>query len=302
MIAETYTWPPTIELRRSRESIAAHLAAIEELAERPAPEYDTSGGDGIVYVGAGRYWPGVVVGVRLLREAGCTLPVEVWYRGSCESIDTRQVAGLGVTCLDLDLWANLLGDNRVEQGNEWFGGWEAKLYALTHTRFARVLYLDADAYCVDDPTTAIQRLSPRNPFMFWEDLPRMRGCVKWDRVWPGGDTSCPPIQGGQLLIDRRGGAKVLEIAHWICQHSDFYFAHIYGDQDAWRVAAAATDTPWLNLGEAPWRGDAFVLPFACRPLIVHRCQSKLFTGNPPQENPDLPKESLVFAHFLALIG
>jgi len=296
-------WPPTVDHRRGEPSRLAHLAAFREvLAGASEHEPEILATRAIVWVGGGKYWPGIVAGVRLLREVGCTLPVQVWHRGSCEPVEASDVAGLGVEVIDLDVMSEVCGDNRITPGNPERGGWEAKLYALTHTVFEQVLFLDADAYCVTDPTPLFDLLSPGEPFAFWSDLPETEKNVKWDRVWPDGSNGVPTVQGGQLLIDRRHAHRLLAVAHWLCQHSDYYFCWMYGDQDAWRVALAAGACGWRHLGCAQWLDVAFVCGHGSREYIVHRCQSKLFSGTNPKRCNGLPKEARVFELFRSITG
>lgn len=289
-------WPPTIELRRGPESVAEHLAALRHLAaiDVRAPYHR---GRGIVTVGGGKYWPGIVVGIKLLRETGCTLPVEVWYRGSCEPVNAADVGGLGdVWLIDSD---TLPHSNRVQFSTPERGGWEAKLHALSLTLFNEVLFLDADAYCVADPTPLFDLLY-RSPVVFWEDLPRMMGCVSWPFVWPDGSAGVPTFQGGQFLIDLYAGWKTLALAHWLCQHSDYYFAHVYGDQDCWRVALAAGGGKYRCLGAADWEQPAFVCRHEGVPYVVHRCQSKMFAGAPGPRADALPCEARAWELFETL--
>lgn len=277
-----------------------HLNALAELAKKTWPAPDTFNGDGVLIVGGGKYWPGIVVSIRMLRKVGCDLPVQVWYRGEQEPVDAADLDGVsGVTLINTIEYADKNGGYRM------MGGWESKLYALTHSNFRRVLYLDADAYVVADPTPMMQRLDEA-PFLFWQDLPGNNNSVKWQWVWPDLDAGVPCIQGGQLFIDLSRCWDVVQIAHWMNQHADFYYQYMYGDQDTWRVAFAAVNKPelWKNLGNAPWVNDvSFLLPDTDgRPLIIHRCRGKLFL---PQDIPDrntqysnpryeLPYESEVF--------
>ncbi len=293
-IADPIPTPEAAPVRAAWRTCATtrdrHLYAFRALLGRSF-EYPGGSGAGIVTVGGGKYWPGIVVGCRLLRELGCTLPVQVWYRGDAEPVRPEQVAGLGVELVD----ATTVGDPRVLRG------WEAKLHALVHCPFDDVLFLDADAYLVNDPTPLIETARAKR-FAFWVDLPGTEKNVKWDRVWPEGSRGIPAVQGGQLAIHRPSFWRELVLAHWLNQHSDFYYAHMFGDQDTWRVVLAATGGPYADLGRASWRHTSFVCEHAGAPRVVHRCQGKLFrpTDIEPKKTgysspqPSLPREGRVF--------
>ena len=120
--------------------IAEHMASLAQMVKGniALPGVPASSGNGIVYVGGGKYWPGIVVGVRLLRQLGCDLPIQVWHR-STEPVNANHVDGLGVEFINTTEHANQHGGARI------LGGWESKLWAISHCGFERILYLDADA-------------------------------------------------------------------------------------------------------------------------------------------------------------
>lgn len=283
-------------------TINQHLVALEHIVSN-TPNYNNSNSkDCIIYVGGGKYWPGIVVGCQLAREIGCDLPIQVWYRGKVEKINPEQVKDLNVELIDIDEMSERLGDNRVPSGNLGTGGWESKLYALTHTEYTNILFLDADAYIVEKPNDLF-KISKHYGMLFWQDLDRMDSMIKWGNVWPKGNGGVAPIQGGQLFINKQHLFPALYLCHWMCQHSDFYFKHLFGDQDCWRVAMAVTKCSYLNLGRAKWLNTAFVCDYNNTNYIVHRCQSKLL--EPSEIKPDrisrdscmdsiLPKEGRVF--------
>lgn len=287
------------------ETIARHLEGFRAMLETPLPQ-PVAVGDGLVYVGGGPYWPGIVIGLRMLRETGSTLPVQIWHRGAAEPVNPDQVKGLGpVEIIDATEHAARHGGARILRG------WEAKLWALAHCGFRRVLFLDADAYLVDKPEPLLDQLD-RADFVFWSDLPGNYGTLKWDQVWPTGNRQVPAVQGGQIALDRARAWRLLILCHWMCQHSDFYFSHMFGDQDTWRAGLGALpDIRWTNLGAAPWVRTAFVCPTPDRvPRVVHRCQGKLFriwevpSGKENYNSPQyaLPKEEAVFRHLADLLA
>jgi hypothetical protein len=290
---------------QSLEQIERHKAALELVARssRTVPQ-NSGSGRGVILCGGGKYWPGMVLAVRMLREVGSNLPVELWFRGDEEPVDAADLEGLGpVELIDAKAHAQSRpGSVRILRG------WESKLYAIANTKFETVLYLDADAYAVADPSGFLDLVEEKG-FVFWEDLPNTLHNVKWPNVFPMGESGVPPIQGGQLGICRPKVWPEIVLAHWMNQHSDFFYQHMFGDQDTWRVAFAMSQTPIHNLGLAPWKETAFVCPFFGSPLFVHRCQGKLFrpedipAGNSQYANPKygLPFEARVFDHFAQIL-
>jgi len=252
--------------------VRAHREALERVIDLAEDEeYAGHVHDfGVLYVGGGRYWPGIAVGCRMLRRLGYEGPIQVWHghRADPEPIEPADVRGLDVTIVSALDWAERTKPRILR-------GWEAKLHAIRHCDLRRVLYLDADAYCVANPAQHAAILE-RAPFVFWRDLPNTASHVKWPMVWPSGDAGVPPIQGGQLWIDRERAWPLIMATDWLCQHSDYYFRHGFGDQDQWRIALAAGGWPYHEIGRADWRHPAFICRQSGEDLIVHRCQGKLW--------------------------
>jgi len=283
------------------EIIATHLAALKTILGRKY-EVPKLSGRGVILCGGGKYWPGIVVALKLLHRINPSIPVQVWHRGNDEPIDVNDIAGMDnvkiVNAYEI----------AVEHPCRILRGWESKLFALKHCGFETALYLDADAYCVADPTPLFD-IAEKEGFVFWSDLAGNYKTVKWPIVWPDGDNGIEAIQGGQLAIHLPSVWHEVQVAHWMNQHSDFYYQHIYGDQDTWRVAFAATGRQIKCLGPAPWNTVAFVCPVNGVDTVVHRCQGKLFKpkdipkNNHAYSNPKwhLPREQEVFAIFSELM-
>ena len=294
-IPTSYSYSGDQQTAWNQEDAAMHLEALTRVLESDLGKPKECSGRGIIYVGGGAYWPGIVVGIRMLRELGCNLPIEVWHQGDNEPVNLDDIEGLsGIEIKDI-----LDHDGHFRK----MAGWEAKLYAIANSKFEQVLFLDADAYCVKNPEKFMDQQVA--PFEFWEDLHANENTVRWNVIWPSGNGGVPPVQGGQLLINRAKAWKLIVASHWMCQHSDWYFKHMFGDQDSWRVVLSAIgdDSLWAKIGDSPWIGVAFVLKDReGESLIVHRCQGKLFSvdnipeGKSSYTSPKygLPMESRVF--------
>jgi hypothetical protein len=218
----------------------------------------------------------------------------VWYRGETEPVNPQDVADLdGITFHDSEAMGNELKDWRIGFMKPGDQGWANKLYALTHTKLETVFFVDADAYFVSDPTPMLE-LAEQERFVFWDDLQKQDAAVKWHEVWPPGCKGVPPIQGGQLAMHRPSFWPEIAAAHWMCQHADYYFQRMFGDQDTWRVALAASRGTYRSLGPAPWVTPAFTCSYAGTPVVVHRCQGKLIAGSQSRPKMHLPREQQVF--------
>ena len=273
---------------------------------KPNDSYLTDGGYGIIYVGGGKYWPGIVVGIKMLRYFGCNLPVEIWYRGNVEAINRDDIDDNNIRYYNIDGMRTPASTEKPDGPN---GGWQAKLFALMNTRLSKVLYLDADAYVVNDPCGLFRYLD-KDSFCYWRDLPNQEKSIKWSNVWPKGDNGITAVQGGQLVIDRINAWKLIHVSDYMCRNSEYYFKHMYGDQDAWRVGLAMGCSSRHIIGKADWNGVAFICSDNNHPMIIHRCQGKLFNpyhipkGRHRYSNPQyyLPEEKQVFEYLTEVVN
>ena len=82
----------------------------------------------------------------MLRHLGCALPIELWYLGRAE-LDKRMsqlITPFGVKCIDA-----LIIRQRYPVRD--LTGWGLKPYAILHSSFKEVLFLDADNLPVVNP-------------------------------------------------------------------------------------------------------------------------------------------------------
>jgi hypothetical protein len=114
--------------------------------------------------------------IALLRgKLGCTLPIEVWHLGPDEM-------GPAMRSLLEDLGAQAIDALEVAKRHQvqCLGGWELKSYALMHSRFSEVLFLDADNVPVKDPSCLFERPEfQETGAIFWPDIARQGRCACW---------------------------------------------------------------------------------------------------------------------------
>lgn len=272
----------------SRQAVSAQRALLEEcvrtLPDAPPPGRFTDRGV-VLCAGGDIYFPCAYVCLALLRRAGCTLPVELWYRGRRELTDDAiaLLAELGVTCVDARAVARREAYPRLDT-------WEIKALAIAHSRFAEVLYLDADNVPLRNPETLFGcEEYRRDGALFWPDrYDGMRG-IPWLRreAW----TVCgvpfrrePELEAGQLLVDKSRCWPALALTLFLNGNSDYYYRFFYGDKDtfhlAWRrlgLSYAIVPHPPRDLG----RSDGMLQhDLDGTPLFEHRCSDKWTLSRP----------------------
>jgi ADP-heptose:LPS heptosyltransferase len=241
-----------------------------EMQLRSIPRYPGGhAGRGIVICGGGdRYLGCAWVCIRMLRQLGCSLPIQLWHLGP-EELDAdmaRLLQPHGVECVDA---LTVREQNPVRR----LGGWELKPFALLHCPFREVLLLDADNVPVKNPEYLFD--TPeflRHGAVFWPDYGRLgpeRGIWNICGV-PYRDE--PEFESGQILLDKRKCWKALNLAMWYNEHSDYFYRHIHGDKDtfhlAWHKAGKSYAMP--ERGIHTLHGTMCQHDFAGERLFQHR--------------------------------
>lgn len=267
----------------------AHIRLLEEAKEKPPP-VETGTGRGIVMgVGGTLYFQCAWVATSVLRGLGCTLPVEWWYLGSSE-MDSRMAviaAELGVVCRDATAVVQDLPPNRRPRI---LNGWELKPFAVAHSSFQEVLFLDADNICVKDPTFLFDHpLYLKYGAAFWPDLdPYDRREWVPETAWRNVGLERREevdFESGQFLIHKGRRSRELGVTVHINDHSDWYYKFVYGDKTtyhlAWRVCGSDYAIPSTGAG---WVWPAIQqYDFDGNLLFQHVCQGKelLVSGRTP---------------------
>lgn len=279
------------------------------LAIEQTPEYEPVEQDrGIVVVGGGRYFVSAYVTIRVLREVGCTLPIELWHlNGEITPEMDAILRPLGVTFRNAD------SPDEVSFRflSHWWRGWQLKAYALRYCSFREVLLLDADSYPVRNPEFLFDwRQYRERGAIFWPDLAKHADMVPQHAFEVFGCDPFPglPTESGQIMLNRELCWRELNLALHYNAHADFVYKIIYGDKDTYPVA-------WSRLGRKHARMfpmvrfDTVALLQADdkgQTLFVHRVHDKFrlprvtFNGTPQDEtdnrfHPQFPMESFCFS-------
>jgi hypothetical protein len=209
----------------------ARLACEAFIKSLPAAGPSFSG-RGIVICGGGlTYFTNAWVNISMLRKLGCSLPVQVWHLGE-EELDTEMATllkTLGAEAVDAF-------EVRKKHPIRQLKGWELKPYAILHSPFREVLFLDADNVAVVNPEFLFEREPYRQTgAIFWPDYGQFK---KTQVIWE----SCgiprpdgPEFESGQIVIDKARCWQALRLTLWFNEHSDFYYQHLHGDKETFHL-------------------------------------------------------------------
>jgi hypothetical protein len=198
----------------------------------PYPE-DRFSGRGVIINGGGvKYFTCAWVCLNMLRRTGCELPVEVWHLGRGEMDEEMQelLKPLNASTRDAYTTARTYPVRRLF-------GWELKPYAMIHSSFQEVLFLDADNVTLVDPDFLFETEEyKKEGAIFWPDFGRL---AKTRAIWdicgvPYRDE--PEFETGQIVVDKKRCWEALQLTMHLNEHSDFYYKHIHGDKDTFHMA------------------------------------------------------------------
>lgn len=249
-----FRWPNVIE---------AHQVMFEKARKQcqGLPPIEGEEGRGIIIAAGGRtHFTCAYILLKIIRELGSKLPIEIWFLGRNE-LDDRMKELLA----EFDVYFVDAFDVLQRQPCRLLQGWELKPYSCLFSNFKEVLYLDADNIPLVNPDLLFDLPEYRKyGACFWPDFcawtftpgqlevlglhPRP---AMWTNIYPPDklehsygkpiELMCdPPLETGQFIIDKGRHIKELALCNWMCTcHSDFYFRHFHGDKDmfftAWQL-------------------------------------------------------------------
>ena len=221
------------------------------LDNTPAYPQGQFSGQGIVIVAGGKYLESAETTVKLLRDSGCKLRIQIWYLGEQEmpAADRSLLQNLGVELRNFEDYATpeQLAPVQTKGGLRLF---QLKPLALVFTDLEDVLLIDSDNTPVVDPT-----------YLFDTDEYRSVGTLFWPDYWR--TSTHNPIwrlmgteprdeweqESGQLVINKPAAWKALNLCIFL--NTDFYMQFLNGDKDSFRFAWLASNTPFVMNQHVP---------------------------------------------------
>lgn len=248
------------------------------LLEKPVLPITLGSGRGIVIPGGGIYLRSAWVTIRMIREFGCELPIELWLLPwetvtddefyQLRLLDVKIRTATPGYCLDetIDGFAGL---------SLWLAGWQLKVQAVCQSAFREVIFLDADCYPVDERWV---RALAQSGSAFVGDI------LESDHLLT--ETACQVVGVERGTPVDSGCFHVVKSAAWLqvvaAMNGPKYVRDTYrlffGDKDTWWIAHELTDTPYQIIGRGNRIGEMEGIYHAVG--VVHRTGVKLTTGQP----------------------
>lgn len=196
-------------------------------------------GQGIVICAGGFiYVTCAWVNISMLRKFGCELPIELWYEGN--EINESMISKfkeLNVVCKNCD-----------DYTQSPIKSYAMKPFAILHSSFKEVLFLDADNNSVKDPT-----------YLFEIDEYIEGGTIFWPDVWTTpqnnpiwsitgtDDYNSKEQESGQILINKEKCWKELNLCVYFNMNYDSYYKMLLGDKDTFKFAWLALKTKYYMI-------------------------------------------------------
>mmetsp|Transcript_17106 Transcript_17106/g.47745 ORF Transcript_17106/g.47745 Transcript_17106/m.47745 type:complete len:698 (-) Transcript_17106:291-2384(-) len=265
------------------------------LQENPSPPTGSPPTQGIVFCVAEGLMVSAYASIRLLREQGCELPVEIWYLpdelNATNPIaqELKELYSVEMRSIDMDRTKLCHGGGKEKCFN-------VKIHAVYHSRFDSILLLDTDNFVLRDPSYLFD--TPEfieHGAVFWPDFWQPNNTIfnVWNSslVWELTGVEFVDMfeqESGQVLINRTRHAAALDVLMFyaIPNNIMWRYSPVYGDKDLFRLAWMRSESSFHMIHHPPgWAGQLKLTRFcgmtmvqhdpAGQPLFLHRNGYKL---------------------------
>lgn len=275
--------------------------------------------EGIVIVVYPKLVASTYATIRVLwTQMNCTLPIELWYRRD-EMIPTTLFKPFKLLAKTTQ---RLLRFQAIHDPQAFRFG--AKIHAICHSSFDRLLFLDADNVPVRDPRYLFESMEFQTTgAIFWPDFWHPDHSIfnvqRTSLLWELLDMPFVDMfeqESGQLVIDRLRHAQALQLVQFYAQSQPNYFTTmrlVYGDKDLFRLAWIQLNRPFTMIQTPPGMAGIFTSSFFnttfCgltmvqhdmhqNVLFLHRNQQKLTGKRLPHTNTSA--DPIIWTHILRI--
>jgi hypothetical protein len=250
---------------------------------RPACPQGRFRGRGIVTCAGGpRYFTCAWVLIWILRRVHrVDLPIQVWHLGRREMSEEMRL-------LLTELDAEVVDAETViaRHPARVAGGWPLKPYAIAHSRFREVLYLDADTVPLVDPRRMLDwEAYRRQGMLLWPDVVDLKadGPI-WQRLGLA-PRDCVSVDSAVMVFDKQRTWDVLDMAVLLNAHVEQIYDAVHGDKDTFLLSALLLERDLSLMPHRPFDfdNDRVHRDPAGDPFLHHRTSAKwsLTTPNRP---------------------
>ncbi|KAL3658738.1 hypothetical protein V7S43_016373 [Phytophthora oleae] len=225
--------------------------------------------------------PSTYATIHVLREVlQCHLPIEIWFRAD----EMRKVTASIDPLHQLASNDSIGGITFREIDDPLAVEFATKVFAIYHSAFDRVLFLDSDNVPVRDPSFLFQTPEfVETGAVFWPDFWHPQHTLfylgKDSLLW---ELLAMPFvdmfeqESGQLLIDRSRHAAALELLRFFTFHRPNLFVQlklVWGDKDLFRLAWLKLAVPFHMIQSPPAvAGKAINGSFCGMTMVQHDAQ------------------------------
>lgn len=221
-------------------------------------------GTGIVTVAGGEFFGPSIVGIRMLRQTGSTLPVEVFLADWSEyepKICEEVYPALNARCIVVTDYVLPETQERRVPDLPSITHFQLKALALLLSSFAQILYLDSDSIPLVDPQSELFSRPPYTHigFIGWPDFwLGTESPIFYTIAGMGGEfpSELPQTSSetGQLLIDKRRHLRTLLLAtYYNVWGPEYYYPLLsqggmgQGDKNTFETAALVLGVPYYRV-------------------------------------------------------
>ena len=168
-----------------------------------------------------------------------------------------------------------------------------KVQAMVCSQFQRVLFLDDDAYLLQDPRVVVESKEARETgTLFWHDMYAIhRDNLIWQVL------NIPPLDGlagesGAVFIDKERAWQALYLAAFMNNKQSIFHRMVWGDKDTFFLACERLGIPYsfapyppYSIGYSRWSQIAFLQSDTHGvPFFIHIVSGKNYDGGALEVN------------------